>query len=106
MIRNPFLYRAADVRMGSMAEDRFFVNLFGASALNLLKEQTNGIWELPLLLISAPGGGKSSLMRIFSACALRYIAQTALLGGKYQSLANQMEELGALRNGEPYALGI
>lgn len=106
MIRNPFFYRAADVRMGSMAEDRYFVNLFGASALNLLKEQPGGIWELPLLLLSAPGGGKSSLMRIFSACALRYVAQTALLGGKYQFLANQMEELGALRNGEPYALGI
>ena len=87
MIRNPFLYRAADVRSGSMAEDRFFVSLFGISALEWIREKVEGLWDIPLILISAPGGGKSSLMRIFSAGALRYIKETASRGGNHQSLA-------------------
>ncbi len=106
MIRNPFLYRAADVQSGSMADDRVFVNLFGISALQLLKEKIQNLWDMPLVLISAPGGGKSSLMRIFTPGALNYIKETATLGGNQRDLAKRMEELGALKKGEPHALGI
>jgi hypothetical protein len=108
MIGNPFLYRAADTRSGSMAEDRNFVNLFASSALDLIKEEMEGkeLWELPLLLISAPGGGKSSLMRIFSASSMRYIQETISINPNIQSLAKKMEELGAFKDGQPYALGI
>ena len=105
MIGNPFFYRAADVQSGSMADDRVFVNLFGISALELLKEKTQHLWDVPLILLSAPGGGKSSLMRIFTPGALRYIKETAY-GGKQKDLAKKMEELGAFKNGEPFVLGI
>jgi hypothetical protein len=106
MIGNPFLYRAADSRSGTMADDRNFVNLFGISALGLIKEKMQGLWDLPLFLISAPGGGKSSLMRVFSASAMRYIQETASLGGNQQSLADQMQKLEAFKNEVPHALGI
>lgn len=106
MIENPFIYRAADVQSGSMADDRFFVNLFGISTLQLLKEKLQNLWDMPLILLSAPGGGKSSLMRIFTPGALNYIKETANLGGNQRDLAKRMEELGALKKGEPYALGI
>jgi len=106
MIGNPFFYRAADIRSGSMAEDRNFVNLFGVPALGLIKANMQNLWDLPLFLISAPGGGKSSLMRIFSASALHYIHETSPLGGNQQFLAKQMGELGAFVDGEPHALGI
>ena len=106
MIGNPFFFRAADARRGGIAEDRTFVNLFGASALNLLKDKIQHLWDLPLLLISAPGGGKSSLMRIFTPAALGYIRDTAPQTESRQSLAVRMEELDAFRNGQPYALGI
>jgi hypothetical protein len=106
MIRNPFFYRAADVQSGTMADDRVFVNLFGISALGLLKEKLQNLWDMPLILLSAPGGGKSSLMRIFTPGALNYIKETASLGGNQRDLAKKMEELGALKRGEPYVLGI
>jgi hypothetical protein len=106
MIGNPFLYRAADVRGGSMADDRNFVNLFGVSALNLVRDIGHDLWDLPLLMISAPGGGKSSLMRIFSPGALHYIEETSRIGSARQSLSEQMEALGAFRNGKPYAIGL
>ncbi len=106
MIGNPFFNRAADARRGGIAEDRIFVNLFGVSALNLLKDKVRQLWDLPLLLISAPGGGKSSLMRIFSPGALRYIQDTAHQAESRQSLATWMEKLDAFRHEEPFALGI
>jgi hypothetical protein len=108
MIGNPFLYRAADTQSGSMAEDRNFVNLFASSALDLINEEMErkGLWELPLLLISSPGGGKSSLMRIFSSSAMHYIQETISISPNIQSLAKKMEELGAFKDGQPYALGI
>lgn len=106
MIGNPFFYRAADVRSGTMADDRIFINLFGISALELLKEKIQNIWEIPLILLSAPGGGKSSLMRIFTSSSLHYIKETAARGGNQRELAKKMEELGTFKNKEPYALGI
>ena len=106
MIRNPFFFWAADVRSGSMADDRVFVDLFGISALELLKKKLQNLWDMPIILLSAPGGGKSSRMRIFSAGALRYIEETAGQGGNREILAGRMEELGAFKDGKPYALGI
>ena len=106
MIGNPFFNRAADARRGGISQDRVFVNLFGVSALNLLKEKVQKLWDMPLLLISAPGGGKSSLMRIFSPGALKYIRDTAYQAENRQSLAAWMEKLDAFRHQEPYALGI
>lgn len=106
MIGNPFFYRAADARLGGIAEDRSFVNLFGVTALSLLTNKVQHLWDLPLLLVSAPGGGKSSLMRIFSPGALRFIRDTAPQTENRQPLAVWMEKLDAFRDGEPYALGI
>jgi len=92
MIRNPFLDRAADARTGT--------------ALNLISDNIQHIWERPLFLISAPGGGKSSLMRIFSPSALRYVQETAHIGRERQLLSDKLSALGALKNGRPFALGI
>jgi len=106
MIGNPFLYRAADSRIGSMAEDRNFVNLFGVNALSLIEAKTPQIWNMPLLLSSSPGGGKSSLMRIFSPSVLRYVQDTAPRGGNQKQLSQKMEEIGFFKNGSPCVLGV
>jgi hypothetical protein len=106
MIGNPFLYRAADARSGGMVDERNFINLFGVSALGLLNEKIQHLWALPVLLISAPGGGKSSLMRIFSPSSLRYVRETARIGGNRQALSEKLTALGAFKNGDPYALGV
>lgn len=107
MIGNPFFYGAADAKRGGISEDRAFVNLFGVSALNLLQDnKLRNLWDLPLLLISAPGGGKSSIMRIFTPGALKFIRDTAQQIENRRSLAAWMDNLGAFREGEPFALGV
>ena len=106
MIGNPFLYRAADAKIGRLSETRRFVNLFGVNALTLLKSKIQNIWEMPLILLSAPGAGKSSLMRLFSSKSLKYILETAPSGGNQRILAEWLEELGAIKDNMPYSLGI
>ena len=106
MIGNPFLYRAADARRGSLSETRRFVNLFGVPALALIQKRIQNIWNIPVILLSAPGAGKSSLMRIFSTKSTQYISQTAASGGNQKALSNWMEDLEAFKDGKPYALGI
>ncbi|OQY11202.1 MAG: hypothetical protein B6I30_07250 [Desulfobacteraceae bacterium 4572_187] len=106
MIGNPFLFRAADARRGSLSETRRFVNLFGVPALALIKNKVQSIWNIPIILMSAPGAGKSSLMRIFSTKSTKYIYETAPSGGNQKELADWMEELGVFKDGKPYALGI
>ncbi len=106
MIGNPFYYRAADSKLGNLSDIRRFVNLFGVDVLSLLKKKIQTVWDIPLLLLSAPGAGKSSLMRIFCTKSIRYILESAPSGGNQEILADRLEELGAIRNNSIYALGI
>ena len=59
--RNPFRLRAAD----RIASDAAFLRLFGPQCLKLLESSTDTTEQL-LVLRSAEGGGKTSLMRLFT----------------------------------------
>ena len=63
--RNPFRYRTSEQETSQGL--RRFLKTFGAGALDILPEH---IWDRPVLIQSAPGGGKTSLLRIFSADTL------------------------------------
>ena len=56
--RNPFLIRTAEQ---SESDDQF-LNLFSLAVLDLLPE--DGSWNRLLPIVSAPGGGKSTLLRL------------------------------------------
>ena len=65
--RNPFRLRASE----HIESDETFVRLFSPEALDMLK--TPDIWERPQIIRSAPGGGKTSLLRLFTPASLRTI---------------------------------
>jgi len=98
---NPFYLRAADSRASAIAEDKLFVNLFGKTVLNLLPKDSYDLWETPLLITSSPGGGKSTLMRIFTTTALQYICNTAQVGGRTREIYQFMESLGIVDGTRP-----
>lgn len=62
--RNPFRLRAAE----HIETDVLFVRLFEPSMLDVLPE--NELWDRPQVLRSAPGAGKTSLLRLFTPTAL------------------------------------
>ena len=62
--RNPFRLRAAE----QIESDLSFLRLFGPGMLELLSMQQ--MWERPQILRSASGGGKTSLLKLFTPSVL------------------------------------
>ena len=93
---NPFRSRSAE----QQRDVRSFLRNFGAGVLEILPET---LWDRPLVIRSAPGGGKTSLMRLFTADSLTLIADRRV---DFQGLASLLDELGAFHNGRPAVLGV
>jgi hypothetical protein len=63
------------------------------------------MWEKPQIIRSAPGGGKSSLLRLFTPSSLRTIH--ALRSREYtRDLFLRLSELGAVNDDGPCVLGV
>ena len=97
--RNPFLLRASE----QIASDATFLKLFGPGALEVLPQQ--GLFDGLHILQSAPGGGKTSLLRLFTPNCLvtlhAYRAQE-----DYKELYQRLKALDALDESGPKVLGV
>jgi hypothetical protein len=85
---NPFRSRTSE-QVAQQGLDRY-LRSFGADALELLPDE---VWERPLIIRSAPGAGKTSLLRAVSADTLRVLE---LRRSAYEDLVSQLRALGAL----------
>ena len=96
--RNPFRYRTSE-QFHQQGLHRF-LRTYGADVLDLLPEE---LWDRPLVIRSAPGGGKTSLLRAFTADALQTIASRP---DEFDELYRRMSDLGAIEGGRPRLLGV
>jgi len=99
MERNPFRYRASEQAYG---EDQF-LSLFGPAAIGLLTHEP--IWDRLVLFESAPGGGKTTLLRLFTPGVLRRLYRNRATDDD-RKLFNRLLDLGALSQEGPSLLGI
>ena len=96
---NPLRSRTSE-QVAHQGLDRY-LRTFGADALDLLPD---ALWDQPVLIRSAPGAGKTSLLRAVSADALRLLS--ARRSG-LEELVSRLQEMGALdENGQPQVLGF
>jgi hypothetical protein len=97
--RNPFRLRASE----SIEVDALFVRLFGPGALEQFKD-TNPLEGLHVIR-STPGGGKTTLLRLFTPGPLLHLhAQKSQ--DDCEELWGGMKNLGALTEDGPTVLGI
>ena len=97
--RNPFRLRASE----HIESDETFVRLFSPEVLDMLN--VSNIWEHPQIIRSAPGGGKTSLLRLFTPSSLRTIH--ALRTREYtKDLFRSLTELGAIDDTGPLVVGV
>jgi hypothetical protein len=96
--RNPFRSRTSEQE--SQQGLWRFLKTFGVGALDLLPEH---VWDRPVLIQSAPGAGKTSLLRTFSAEALHEIATHP---NELDDLHERMTELDAISGQRLCVLGI
>jgi hypothetical protein len=94
--RNPFRARASEQHGDPLT----FLRNFGAGVLEALDDT---IWDRPLLLRSAPGGGKTSLMRLFSLETLGALDRRR---EEFPELVRELERIGALEETGPTHAGM
>jgi hypothetical protein len=94
--QNPFRARASEHQrdLGT------FLRNFGDGVLDLLPES---IWDRPLVLRSAPGGGKTSLLRLFTIESLSTIHERR---ESFETLVDRLTRLGALTASGPAVFGV
>lgn len=98
-VRNPFRMRASE----HIASDDTFLRLFGAGVLDMLPEE-NEI-SRPMFIRSAPGGGKTSLLRVFTPRSLQNL-HASRRSEEHRELYSKMKALGTVGDNGPQVLGV
>lgn len=97
--RNPFRMRASE----HIVSDTTFLRLFGSGVLDLIPEE-NTFSRLQIFR-SAPGGGKTSMLRVFTPSSL--VNLHASRGSEeHKELYSKMKGLGAVSDNGPQLLGV
>lgn len=99
-MRNPFRIRASQ---RSTSDDEF-VRLFGAGALDVIKSFDDP-WGGLVFLRSAPGGGKTTFLRLMTPRPLKLVDALADSNQQVRATRDALREVGALDPGGPQLLG-
>ncbi len=97
--RNPFRLRASE----HIESDATFIRLFEPAMVDLLPREQ--LWERVCILRSAPGGGKTSLMRLFTPHVLLTL-HAYRTREDCKELYNRLQDLGVIGETGPVLLGI
>jgi hypothetical protein len=96
---NPFRSRTSE-QVAHQGLDRY-LRTFGVDALDLLPDE---LWERPLIIRSAPGAGKTSLLRAVSAETLHELQKRR---AGQEELISRLQAMGALdAQSRPLVLGF
>jgi len=98
--RNPFRLRASE----AIESDITFLKLFGAGMLDLLPSGAQ-LWDKPQMFRSAPGAGKTSLLRLFTPTVLLSLHAFRRIDD-LKELYQRMNELGVIDQTGPRLLGV
>jgi hypothetical protein len=98
-VRNPFRMQTAE----SIDSDADFLRLFGFGVLDLLPE--DALTGRPLFIRSAPGGGKTSLLKLFTPSVLQHLV--AMKGNDaVKELFGKLKGLGAVSDHDVNVLSV
>ncbi len=98
--RNPFRLRASE----AIESDVTFLKLFGPGMLDLLPAGPQ-VWDKPQIFRSAPGAGKTSLLRLFTPTVLLNL-HTFRRSDDLKELYQRMSEMGVVDETGPRLLGV
>jgi hypothetical protein len=98
--RNPFRLRASE----AIESDTTFLKLFGPGMLDLLPSGQQ-LWDKPQVFRSAPGAGKSSLLRLFTPSVLLTL-HSFRRNDDLKELYQKMAEMGVIGEEGPRLLGV
>jgi hypothetical protein len=88
---NPFFSRASQF----IEQDDKFIKLFSPEILNLFKSGESKVWGPVKVLRSSPGGGKTTLLKIFTSKILSNIKDQSTHDAHKKDIYDVLKELGA-----------
>lgn len=98
-VRNPFRLQTAE----SIDSDASFLRLFGYGVLDLLP--ADALKGRPIFIRSAPGGGKTSLLKLMTPSVLRHLIAMRS-NERTKDLFNKLKALGAVSDHEVSVLSV
>lgn len=99
-LRNPFRLR----RTENIDTDEAFLILFEPGILEIVPQDT--LWDTVHVIRSAAGGGKSSLIRMFTPSSLNALVRRGRNDDKTKELYQRMKDFAAIDDHGPTALGV
>src|SRR5947209_10403761 len=99
-VRNPFRLRRAE----SIDTDDAFLTLFEPGILEVMPQET--LWNSVHIIRSAAGGGKTSLLRIFTPTSLLALGRRGKGDPKTRELYQRTKEFDAIDDTGPKVLGV
>src|SRR3954454_20502080 len=99
MVRNPFRARAS----ARAVNDEQFVRMFAASAVDILREPDEP-WRGLVYVRSAPGGGKTSLLRLLTPGPLRRVVALGT-DSRYRPTRDALQDASVLQGDEAVLWG-
>src|SRR5437899_7419643 len=97
--RNPFRMRASE----QIESDATFLRLYSPSVLDVLPR--SGMWDRVQVFRSSPGGGKTSLLRLFTPPSLLALYESRA-SEDYRELYHRMKGIEAVSEDGPLVLGV
>lgn len=97
--RNPFRMRSSE----NIELDPTFLRLFGPGVLELIPRDL--AWDRLLIFNSAPGGGKTTLFRLFTPPSLLTLFESRS-NEDLKDLFSALEDLDVISNDGPHVLGV
>jgi hypothetical protein len=99
-LRNPFRLRRAE----SIDTDDAFLTLFEPGILEVMPQET--LWDSVHIIRSAAGGGKTSLIRMFTPSSLIALSRRGKSDLKTRELFQRMKDFDAVNDEGPAVLGV
>ena len=85
---NPFFARASEY----IELDDKFLNLFSPEVLNIFNQNT--IWNNVTILRSSPGGGKTTLLKMFTPQILKKLKETSKHDEHNREIYTELKKIG------------
>jgi len=98
--RNPFTLRASE----SIESEATFLRLFEPGVLAILEKEE--IWNRVQAFQSAPGGGKTTLFRLFTPRCLSMLYESRAGADEFKDLYRKLSEIQAISEDGPTILGV
>ena len=99
MAQNPFRIRASE----QATQDEQFLSLVGPHVLDLLP--SDQLWDRLIIIESAPGAGKTTILRLFTPVSLNSLGRLREQDA-YRPLFDRLRNIGALANKGPMVAGV